>query len=130
MAKETNTDQIFTICIMVMSCLILGFLITGGIQIKHMSNTLDALKLRVDNTLETFENTLHNIDGIVDLVQETGEEMFYHQFENFREFKIAETDELQFLTKKGGRILDPTFDDKLIESIENSLQQFKDWRNK
>lgn len=130
MAKQTNTDQIFLVCIMVMSSLMLGCLIIGGIQIKNISNTLDSLNARVDKTLETFENTLVNVDGIVDLVKDAGEEMFYHQFENFREFRTAQNDELQFLTKKGGRILDPTFDDKLIDSIEKSLQDFKEWRKK
>ncbi len=130
MAKKTNTDKIFLVYILVLSCLILGVLIAGGIQIKQLSKTLNSLKLHVDSTLETFENTLAKVDGIVDLVQETGEEMFYHQFANFREFKIAKTDELQFLTKRGGKILDSTFDDKLIKSIEISLQEFKDWRKK
>lgn len=126
--KMSTNQKIYNIITMVISCIVLGFLISVGIQVKHISKTADDLKIHVEEVLKNFQATLDSVDSIVGLIKEAGDEMFYHQFEDFREFKTARTDELKFLAKKSRRIIDSTFDDKLIESIENSLQEFKDWR--
>lgn len=124
----STNQKTYNIVTMVIISLILGLLITIGIQMKHVSNTADSLEIRVNEIIDSFEATLDSVESIVGLIQDAGDEMFYHQFEDFREFKTSRTDELKFLAKKGRRIVDSTFDEKLVESIEKSLQDFKNWR--
>lgn len=124
----STNQKICNILTMVISCIVLGFIITIGIQVKHISKTADDLKIHVEEVLENFQATLDSVESIVGLIQEAGDEMFYHQFEDFREYKTARTDELKFLAKKGRRILDSTFNDELSKSLNKSFKQFNDWR--